>query len=336
VPGCLTDGSWGRRRLLSPQRGPVHRRLRAHAGAFRQRERTPHGWLHNYEHLMVFTSWEASRTWLQQIAARIERLWNGREEGWRAPPVPEAVRRRLIAYAPAQAPEQDPFEEPRPPVPPTRPADQKEWILFQFLRDAPPRPGRRYGRGWAAWPLPPTPAVPGPPVRGMECGIDGRLANGFERSTEVVAERGGFEPPCRFRRQDAFEAPPLRPLRYLSGRSDREAPLSYRACPRSHQALPAPHASRSNAAPPRPALPSSRRGKRRTRCPPAATCGGCGHHFRNDVDSGTTSTDPHSRGRRVTARPARRAPPAGAPGRTLGAARGTPRRERRPPPPGDD
>ena len=31
-----------------------------------------------------------------------------------------------------------------------------------------------------------------------------------------MAERVGFEPTCRFWRQDAFEAPPLRPLRYLS------------------------------------------------------------------------------------------------------------------------
>src|SRR5581483_11332154 len=35
---------------------------------------------------------------------------------------------------------------------------------------------------------------------------------------EGVAERVGFEPTCPFG-QDAFEAPPLRPLRYLSVRS---------------------------------------------------------------------------------------------------------------------
>ncbi len=31
-----------------------------------------------------------------------------------------------------------------------------------------------------------------------------------------LAERVGFEPTCRLPRQDAFEAPPLQPLRYLS------------------------------------------------------------------------------------------------------------------------
>jgi hypothetical protein len=31
----------------------------------------------------------------------------------------------------------------------------------------------------------------------------------------MLAERVGFEPTCPFG-QDAFEAPPLRPLRYLS------------------------------------------------------------------------------------------------------------------------
>jgi hypothetical protein len=37
-----------------------------------------------------------------------------------------------------------------------------------------------------------------------------------EPKVRELAERVGFEPTCRFWRQDAFEAPPLRPLRYLS------------------------------------------------------------------------------------------------------------------------
>jgi len=98
---------------------------------------TPHGWLYNYENLMVFTSWETSRPWLLQIAARVERLWDGREEGWWALPVPEAVRRRLIAYAPAEPPERDPLERQQVSVPPRIPADQRERIIFQFLRDTP-------------------------------------------------------------------------------------------------------------------------------------------------------------------------------------------------------
>jgi superfamily II DNA or RNA helicase len=95
-----------------------------------------HGWQHNYENLMVFTSWGNERPWLLQIVERIERLWQGREEGWRALPVPEAVRQRLIRYAPSEPPERDPLEEPVRPCP-RIPADQRERILFQFLRDAP-------------------------------------------------------------------------------------------------------------------------------------------------------------------------------------------------------
>ncbi len=101
---------------------------------------TRHGWLDNYENLMVFTSWGNVRPWLLQIAARIDRLWQDREEGWRALPVPEAVRLRLIRYAPAEPPEKDPLEQPVRPRP-RIPADQKERIVFQFLRDAPLLPG---------------------------------------------------------------------------------------------------------------------------------------------------------------------------------------------------
>jgi hypothetical protein len=101
---------------------------------------TPSGWLHNYEQFMVYTSWESSRPYLLQVAERIDRLWQGREEGWRALPVPEAVRQRLIRLAPDEPPERDPFEAR---VTPSRaiPPDQRERILFQFLRDAPLLPG---------------------------------------------------------------------------------------------------------------------------------------------------------------------------------------------------
>ncbi len=102
---------------------------------------TPHGWIHNYEHFMVYTSWEASRPYLLQIAERIGRLWDGREEGWRALPIPEAVRQRLITYAPDEPPEKDPYETLQP-VPVLRlPNDQVERIVFQFVRDAPLLPG---------------------------------------------------------------------------------------------------------------------------------------------------------------------------------------------------
>ena len=101
---------------------------------------TPSGWLYNYEQLMVYTSWESSRPYLLQVAERIERLWQGREESWRALPVSEAVRERLIRLAPDEPPERDPFEVGATPPRPI-PADQRERILFQFLRDAPLLPG---------------------------------------------------------------------------------------------------------------------------------------------------------------------------------------------------
>ncbi|HXH21423.1 MAG TPA: helicase-related protein [Dehalococcoidia bacterium] len=103
---------------------------------------TPSGWLHNYEQFMVYTSWESSRPYLLQVAERIERLWQGREEGWRALPVPEAVRERLIRLAPDEPPGQDPLEvEVASPAPRAIPSDQRERILFQFLRDGPLLPG---------------------------------------------------------------------------------------------------------------------------------------------------------------------------------------------------
>ena len=114
-----------------------------------------HGWQHNYENLMLFTSWGGERPWLLQIAERIERLWEDREEGWRALPVPEAVRRRLIRYAPSEPPQRDPLETPVRPRP-RIPGDQRERILFRFLRDTPLlRGGERIGVQTAAvtpWP----------------------------------------------------------------------------------------------------------------------------------------------------------------------------------------
>lgn len=101
---------------------------------------TPSGWLYNYEQLMVYTSWEASRPYLLQVAERIERLWQGREEGWCALAVPEAVRQRLIRLAPDEPPDRDPCEDGGRRLR-AIPADQRERILFQFLRDAPLLPG---------------------------------------------------------------------------------------------------------------------------------------------------------------------------------------------------
>jgi superfamily II DNA or RNA helicase len=98
---------------------------------------TPHGWLRNYEQFSVYFSWDSTRPYLARVAERIRRLWEGKEEGWRALPVPEAVRERLLRLAPDEPPVRDPFERPGPARPSTLPSDQRERILFAFLRDAP-------------------------------------------------------------------------------------------------------------------------------------------------------------------------------------------------------
>ncbi len=98
---------------------------------------TPHGWLRNYEQLSVYFSWDSTRPYQAQVAERIRRLWEGKEEGWRAVPVPEAVRERLLRLAPDEPPVRDPLERRRAARPSTLPPDQRERILFAFLRDAP-------------------------------------------------------------------------------------------------------------------------------------------------------------------------------------------------------
>ncbi|MDR7416910.1 MAG: helicase-related protein [Armatimonadota bacterium] len=117
---------------------------------------TAQGWERNYEQFMVYISWDASRPYLVQVAERIRRLAEGREEGWVALPVPEAVRRRLLDLAPDRAPERDPLETPVPPARRPLPPDQRERILFQFLRDAPLLSGGQWigvrAAGLRPWP----------------------------------------------------------------------------------------------------------------------------------------------------------------------------------------
>ncbi|MBM4430490.1 MAG: hypothetical protein FJ026_09125, partial [Chloroflexi bacterium] len=83
------------------------------------------------------------RPYLLQVAGRFQRLWEGQERDWMALDVPEAARRRLLRYCPGAAPARDPLqrqepttrEEAKPLV--TAEAQQRERVLFQFLRDAP-------------------------------------------------------------------------------------------------------------------------------------------------------------------------------------------------------
>ncbi|MBE3577567.1 MAG: DEAD/DEAH box helicase family protein [Limnochordales bacterium] len=104
---------------------------------------TPQGWCANYEQFSVYFSWDATRPYLAQVVERIRRLWEGREQGWRALPIPQAVRDRLLALAPSAPPLRDPLEI-EPVTTPSIPVDQRERILFAFLRDAPYLQGGEY------------------------------------------------------------------------------------------------------------------------------------------------------------------------------------------------
>jgi superfamily II DNA or RNA helicase len=94
----------------------------------------------NYESFAVFNSWSLSPPHLKQIAIKFDKLWEGREKDWIALPVPEAVRLELLKYRPSTPPTVevgDPEPPIQPPITPPIDAEQKERIVFQFLRDAP-------------------------------------------------------------------------------------------------------------------------------------------------------------------------------------------------------
>ncbi|GIW55581.1 MAG: hypothetical protein KatS3mg082_1985 [Nitrospiraceae bacterium] len=98
----------------------------------------------NYESFVVFNSWETA-AYVANIRVKFEKLWEGKEQGWVALPVPEAVRQRLLRLRPSSAPTRE-FgvdEEEKPaekPVVVKVDADQRERIIFQFLRDVPHLP----------------------------------------------------------------------------------------------------------------------------------------------------------------------------------------------------
>jgi superfamily II DNA or RNA helicase len=100
----------------------------------------------NYESFMVFNSWDGTAAHLAQIGHRFERLWEGKEPDWVAMPVPEAAKQKLLKLRPANAPlkefgseEKEPEKQPDKARPVTFrvDADQRERIIFQFLRDVP-------------------------------------------------------------------------------------------------------------------------------------------------------------------------------------------------------
>ena len=61
---------------------------------------TRHGWIMNDESISVFTSWESS-AYLTPITRMFELLWENHSEGSMVIPIPEALRRNLIGFAPA-------------------------------------------------------------------------------------------------------------------------------------------------------------------------------------------------------------------------------------------
>ncbi len=105
----------------------------------------------NYESFVVFNSWETA-AYVNNIRVKFEKLWQGKEQGWVALPVPEAVRQHLLKLRPSSAPTHEfgvePQEtSPKKPAGPSRDAEQRERIIFQFLRDVPHLPNAtRLGR----------------------------------------------------------------------------------------------------------------------------------------------------------------------------------------------
>jgi len=98
----------------------------------------------NYESFMVFNSWDGTAPHLAQIGHRFDRLWEGKERDWLAMPIPEAVKQKLLKFRPTMAPtiefgEEEPEDQALPvrPVSEKVDAEQRERIVFQFLRDVP-------------------------------------------------------------------------------------------------------------------------------------------------------------------------------------------------------
>lgn len=97
------------------------------------------GWQHNYEVFYVYHSWDSSNIYLEEAVSRFARLWKGKEIGWIAVDIPEAVRQRLLKFCPSKAPEFDSLitlqEEKE-----LTGDEKKEGLLFSFIRDAPLMP----------------------------------------------------------------------------------------------------------------------------------------------------------------------------------------------------
>jgi superfamily II DNA or RNA helicase len=97
----------------------------------------------NYESFLVVSSWQTPQ-YVAAIQKRFEKLWSREDPDWIALPIPEAAKRELLKLRPNVPPTKDalegiPAKTPAPgPGPDDLPADdQRERVVFQFLRDAP-------------------------------------------------------------------------------------------------------------------------------------------------------------------------------------------------------
>jgi superfamily II DNA or RNA helicase len=99
----------------------------------------------NYESFSVFNTWETA-PYVGNVRVKFEKLWEGRERAWVAIPIPEAAKQKLLKLRPAWAPAQEFGVDPVPREPEVIDerrtgghvdADQRERIIFQFLRDLP-------------------------------------------------------------------------------------------------------------------------------------------------------------------------------------------------------
>jgi superfamily II DNA or RNA helicase len=102
-------------------------------------------WKRNFEEFAVYLSWEGKRdrAALGSLRASFNELWEGRDPHWLAVALPQAVKERLVKYAPPSPPARDALERVRAPTTLDEGkgtfavVSPEERLFFQFLRDAP-------------------------------------------------------------------------------------------------------------------------------------------------------------------------------------------------------
>lgn len=70
------------------------------------------GWTRNFESFSVYRSWDASADYFALWARKFQERWNGNVPGFRVFELPDAVRERLVSFAPPEPPRaRDPEEQ---------------------------------------------------------------------------------------------------------------------------------------------------------------------------------------------------------------------------------